>query len=86
MKAYELIELIKGPIQIIIRNGINIQDVAHLDLYKNILDMTYQLGSRKEAILVTATKYGLTKQTIQCIIKKMEKVVVLTNKYNQLKQ
>ena len=32
MKAYEFIELIKGPIQTIIRNGIKIDDIVYLQL------------------------------------------------------
>ncbi|MCK9414738.1 MAG: hypothetical protein M0Q53_20725 [Prolixibacteraceae bacterium] len=80
MKAYEFIELIKGPIQTIIRNGIKIDDIVYLELYKDFITVRHELGSNKAALLHTAKKYKFSRLKVKRIVDRMGKVVIVNNK------
>ncbi len=80
MKAYEFIELIKGPIQTIIRNGIKIDDIVYLELYKDFIAVRQELGSNKAALLHTSQKYKFSRLKVKRIVDRMGKVIIVNTK------
>ena len=75
MKRIDLVEFNKELLQKLNEAGIRIEDYKYCDLYRNYLQLSETMKSRKEVILTLAQKHGITDRQVYNILKHLEKAV-----------
>ena len=75
MKRIDLVEFNKELLQKLNEAGIRLEDYKYCDLYRNYLQLSETMKSRKEVILTLAQKHGITDRQVYNILKHLEKAV-----------
>ena len=75
MKRIDLVEFNKELLQKLNEAGIRIEDYKYCDLYKDYLELSLSMKTRKEVILTLAQKHGITDRQVYNILKHLERAV-----------
>lgn len=77
MKSIELIELNEKLLQIMAQNDITVNDIQHIEMYREVKKLKTEGNKVAYIASLMATRYKLTVRSVHRIVKRLDKTILL---------